>query len=94
MTNRKIGAGRMRRRMLPACMLLLLVPVRQPSLGEFNLLLANPIVEVFALDLPPASHVRLAPSMYDVVVIALEDSKLTVVPAQGESEGVLRSRER
>ncbi len=76
--------------MLPACMMLLLfAPMRQPSLGKFNLLLANRIVEVFALELPPASHVRLAQNMYDVVVIALEDSKLTVVPAQGEGEQAL-----
>lgn len=78
--------------MLPACMMLLLfAPMRQPSLGKFNLLLANRIVEVFALELPPASHVRLAQNMYDVVVIALEDSKLTVVPAQGEVEQALLS---
>lgn len=73
--------------MLPWCMaVLLLVPTRQPVLGKFDLLLANRIVEVFALDLPPASHVRLRQNMYDVVVIALEDSTLTLVPASGNSK--------
>lgn len=82
--------GATRWRMLPACMMLLLFfPARPGSLGKFDLLLANPIVEVFALDLPAASHVRLSQSMYDVVVIALQDSKLTVVPAQGDSEDAL-----
>jgi hypothetical protein len=76
--------------MLPLCLVLLLfVPLRQPARGEFSLLLANQIVQVFALDLPPASHVRLTQDMYDVVVIALQDSRLTVLPSAGESEDVL-----
>lgn len=90
MTAPHIGVAAARCRMLPLCLALLLCPpVRQPALGKFHLLLANQIVEVFALDLPPASHVRLSQNIYDVVVIALEDSKLTVVPSAGESEDVL-----
>lgn len=70
---------------LPLClMVLLFVPIREPALGKFDLLLANNIVEVFALDLPAASHVRLRQNMYDVVVVALEDSTLTLQPAEGE----------
>lgn len=87
MAGTHIGGTKGRWRMLPVCMIFLLfVPVREPAQGKFDLLLANPIVEVFALDLPPASHVRLRQNMYDVVVIALEDSDLTLVPAQGTSK--------
>jgi hypothetical protein len=76
-------------RMLPWCMLLLLFgAVREPALGKFELLLANHIIEVSTLDLPPASHVRLRQNMYDVVVIALEDSTLTLVPAEGAAKDV------
>jgi hypothetical protein len=72
------------RRILPFCMLsLLFVPARELAIGKFDLLLANHIVEVSALDLPPATHVRLRQNMYDVVVIALEDSTLTLSPAEG-----------
>lgn len=78
-----------RRRMLPFCMLcLLFVPTPEPAIGKFDLLLANHIVEVSALDLPPATHVRLRQNMYDVVVIALEDSTLTLSPAEGVSKNV------
>jgi len=77
------------RKRLRLCLLVLLfVPLREPVLGKFDLLLANRIVEVFALELPPASHVRLRQNMYDVVVIALEDSALTIVPARGAGEDV------
>ena len=79
-------ALRQSRLALPFCLALLLLPARQPALGKFDLLLANPIVEVSALDLPPATHVRLRQNMYDVVVIALETSTLTVVPANGPSQ--------
>lgn len=71
---------------LPFCMVLLLLPTREPSLGKFDLLLANPIVEVSALDLPAGSHVRLRQNMYDVIVIALESSTLRVVPADGPGQ--------
>ncbi|HJS99634.1 MAG TPA: hypothetical protein VJ756_11110 [Terriglobales bacterium] len=77
------------RGMLPLCMLcLLFAPKREPAIGKFDLLLANHIVEVFALDLPPATHVRLRQNMYDLVVIALEDSTLTLLPAEGMSKDV------
>lgn len=76
--------------MLPWCMALaVFLPMRQPKLGKFDLLLANRIVEVFALDLPPGSHVRLRQNIYDVVVVALEDSTLTVLPVEGDSKDVL-----
>jgi hypothetical protein len=78
-----------RRRMLPFSVLcLLFVPTREPAMGKFDLLLANHIVEVSALDLPPATHVRLRQNMYDVVVIALENSTLTLFPAEGTSKDV------
>lgn len=78
-----------RRRMLPFSVLcLLFVPTREPAMGKFDLLLANHIVEVSALDLPPATHVRLRQNMYDVVVIALENSTLTLLPAEGTSKDV------
>ena len=84
-----IAAHLLRRRMLPLCMLcLLFVPNREPATGKFDLLLDNHIVEVFALDLPPASHVRLRQNMYDIVVIALEDSTLTLLAAEGASKNV------
>ncbi len=75
--------------MLPLCLVCLLFgPTREPATGKFDLLLANHIVEVSALDLPPATHVRLRQNMYDVVVIALEDSTLTLLPAEGMSKEV------
>jgi hypothetical protein len=78
-----------RRRMLPLCLLcVLFVPTREPATGKFDLLLSNHIVEVFTLELPPATHVRLRQNMYDVVLIALEDSTLTVLPAEGVSKDV------
>jgi len=78
-----------RRRMLPFCMLCLLsVPSRESAVGKFDLLLANHIVEVSALDLPPAAHVRLRQNIYDVVVIALEDSTLSMLPAEGKGRDV------
>jgi hypothetical protein len=78
-----------RRLMLPFCMALLLFPPpRQPVLGKFELLLANNVVEAFHLNLPPASHVRLRQNIYDVVVIALQGSTLTVVPVEGSSKEV------
>lgn len=83
-----IPIDRLRRQVLPLCLLLLLLPTREPALGKFDLLLSNPMVEVFALDLPAATHVRLRQNIYDVVVIALEDSSLTVVPANGAAEEV------
>ena len=86
MSSPNIGAATTSWRLLPLCLAFLLFPARQPALGKLDLLLANHIVEVFALDLPPASHVRLSQNMYDVVVIALEDSKLTVVPSAGAGE--------
>ncbi|HLK32533.1 MAG TPA: hypothetical protein VKT29_05545 [Terriglobales bacterium] len=55
----------------------------QPVLGKFDLQLSNEIVQVFSLDLPAGSHVRLRQNIYDVIVIALEDSTLTLVPAEG-----------
>jgi hypothetical protein len=73
---------------LPFCLALLLLPTREPPLGKFDLLLANSIVEVFALDLPAGTHVSLRQNMYDVVVIALQDSTLTVVPAEGSSQAL------
>lgn len=75
--------------MLSLCLLVFLfVPGRERALGKFDLLLANHTVEVFALDLPPATHIRLRQNMYDVVVIALEDSTLSVLPAEGASKDV------
>jgi hypothetical protein len=89
MASTPIGAYPIRRRMLPVCMMFLLFATpREPALGTFNLLLANHIVEVSALDLPPASHVRLRQNIYDVVVIALEDSTLTLAPPEGEGKDV------
>jgi hypothetical protein len=89
MTSTPIGARPVRWRLLPVCMVFLLfAPPREPALGTFNLLLANHIVEVSALDLPPASHVRLRQNIYDVVVIALEDSTLTLAPPEGEGKDV------
>jgi hypothetical protein len=84
------ACGALRRwRVFSCCFLLLLfVPVREAALGKFDLLLANRIVDVFALELPPASHVRLRQNMYDVVMIALEGSTLTLVPAEGETKDV------
>lgn len=79
-----IASSSPRRLMTPFCALLLvLFPSREPALGKLDLLLANHIVEVFSLDLPAASHVRLRQNMYDVVVIALEPSTLTVAPVNG-----------
>ena len=87
--NASYPTPQLRRRMLPLCMLcLVFVPNREPATGKFELLLANHIVEVFALGLPPATHVRLRQNMYDVVVIALEDSTLTLLPAEGASKDV------
>ena len=83
------AAPLLHRRMLPLCMLcLLFAPNREPATGKFDLLLANHIVEVSALDLPPATHVGLRQNMYDVVLIALEDSTLTLLPAEGMSKDV------
>ncbi|HEV2116039.1 MAG TPA: hypothetical protein VGR48_08455 [Terriglobales bacterium] len=86
MASTDINAHPGRLRPLHFCLVLLLfVPIREPALGKFDLLLANHIVEVFALDLPSASHVRLRQNVYDVVVIALQDSTLTLLPAEGAS---------
>ncbi len=85
MAKTRIGVLPHGRQALPLClMVLLFVPIHEPALGKFDLLLANNIVEVFALDLPAASHVRLRQNMYDLVVVALEDSTLTLLPAEGE----------
>ena len=83
-----IAAQLLRRRIFSLCMLGFLFVPREPALGKFDLLLANHIVEVFALDLPPATHIRLRQNMYDVVLIALEDSTLSVLPAEGASKNV------
>ena len=89
MSTSFVATQRVCRQMLPLCLLcVLFVPNREPATGKFNLLLANHIVEVFALDLPPASHVRLRQNIYDVVVIALQDSTLTLLPAEGMSKDV------
>jgi len=89
MANSHIGVLTPHRQMFSLCLMaLLLAPLREPALGKLDLLLANRIVEVFALDLPPDSHVRLRQNIYDVVVIALEDSTLTIVPARGERQEV------
>lgn len=89
MASNPIGVIAPRRQMLSLCLVaLLFAPMREPALGKLDLLLTNRIVEVFALDLPPASHVRLRQNIYDLVLIALEDSTLTVVPARGASQDV------
>jgi hypothetical protein len=93
MASTDIGAYPIRRRMLAVClMFLLFAPPREPGLGTFNLLLANHIVEVSALNLPAASHVRLRQNIYDVVVIALDDSTLTLAPPEGEGKEVQLDR--
>lgn len=83
-----IARNRCAWQVLPLCLALLLLPTREPALGKFDLLLSNRMVEVFALDLPAATHVRLRQNMYDVVVIALQDSTLTLVPTNGTAEQI------